>query len=223
MSETDLGMLAIIYGIDQGKETDYLHWVTREHTLERVSITGFQRARIFKSDRKVPTEYLTLYSLANAAVMASPEYLERLNDPTPWSQRIMPLMQGMTRGGGSIIHAAVDGEGAFVSVLRLERAVLDGLGEKEGRDLVEGLARLDRIASVRMLEVDQEATGIQTNEKGIRGKDMSFDGLLIIEGLDAESVRAAAQHAGQRLEQHGFPVSSEIDTYSAIFSRRKPD
>jgi len=25
MSETDLGMLAIIYGIDQDKETDYLH------------------------------------------------------------------------------------------------------------------------------------------------------------------------------------------------------
>jgi len=212
------GMLAIIYSIDEDKQTDYLHWVTREHTLERVSVPGFQRARLFRHIDPSRQEFLTLYSLDHAAVVASPEYIERLNNPTPWSTRIMPLMQGMTRGGGSIVQAALDGEGAFVAVIRLDQSRVNALNGEAGAILAREIAGLDRIASVRILAVDPEATGIPTNEKSIRGKDMSFDGLLIIEGLDASSVLEAAQRVKKPVEAETDPV----DVYSSVFSRTKP-
>src|SRR5690606_12112685 len=121
------------------------HWISREHTVERVSIAGFRRARLLRNVAASPSEYFTMYDLDDASVLASADYLARLNDPTAWSQRTFPLLRGMTRGGGSIAYAAGDDsvEGAFVAVLRLERAVLDAFEHGTGREVVATLAAMD--------------------------------------------------------------------------------
>ena len=41
----------------------------------------------------------------------------------------------------------------------------------------------DRIAAVRVLQTDRAGTAVQTREKAMRGDDLSFAGLLIIEAL----------------------------------------
>lgn len=53
------------------------------------------------------------------------------------------------------------------------------------------LAGMDRIAAARLLSTNLAQTAIQTREKGLRRADDSFAGLLLIEGLDETSVRAA--------------------------------
>ena len=43
------GFLAIWSDIDAEHETDYLHWLTREHTAERVGVPGFLAVRVFRA------------------------------------------------------------------------------------------------------------------------------------------------------------------------------
>jgi hypothetical protein len=39
------GFLAIWSDVKAEQETDYLHWLTREHTSERLDVDGFLRVR----------------------------------------------------------------------------------------------------------------------------------------------------------------------------------
>lgn len=53
----------------------------REHLQERLSIPGFLRARRCVRELGSPS-YFMIYELSNTSVLTSPDYLERLNNPT---------------------------------------------------------------------------------------------------------------------------------------------
>lgn len=71
-------------------EEEFNAWYDDEHMAERLAIPGFRSARRWVADLP-PGEgkYLATYELDSAAVLASPAYLERLNNPTPWSKRCL--------------------------------------------------------------------------------------------------------------------------------------
>lgn len=196
------GFLAIWSDVSEEQETDYLHWLTREHTSERLGIDGFLGARVFRACRSDVRRYFILYDLADARVVGSPAYLERLNAPTPWSRRIMPILGNFGRGGGRVAFTAGTGEGAVVAAFRL-----DGDAGPSSETLGTVLAA-DRIAAVRMLETDRGQTSITTNEKSLRARDNSFDRLVLIEGSDVAFVSAAARRVG---------LDADGDTYEMIF------
>src|SRR3954452_7470960 len=101
----DSGFLAIWSDIDAAAETDYLHWMSREHAIERVSIPGFLAMRMFRALDVDARRYFILYELEHGGVVSGPDYLARLNQPTPWSQRIMPQLGNFARGGGHVAAA----------------------------------------------------------------------------------------------------------------------
>ena len=130
--------------------------------------------------------------------------------PTPWSQRIMPQLGNFARGGGHVAALSGTGRGGFVAALRLDDAAA-----ADAADVAAAATKLDRIAAVRVLATDHAQTSIQTREKGMRVGDRSFDGLLLIEGLDAPAVRAAIELAGTRLRIAG---SGDATIYATIFA-----
>jgi hypothetical protein len=206
------GFLAIWSDIDPAAETDYLHWMTREHAIERVSIPGFLAMRMFRALDVDARRYFILYELENAGVVGGADYLARLNQPTPWSQRIMPQLRNFSRGGGHVAAVSGKGRGGFIAPLRLDAAAMDA---------AEGLAgaavKHDRIATARVLATDQAQTSIQTREKGMRTGDRSFDGLLLVEGVDAPSVRAAIDPAAVKI---GGAVDRTVFTTIFALDRR---
>ena len=201
------GFLAIWSDIDPAAETDYLHWMTREHATERVSIPGFLAMRMFRALDVDARRYFILYELEHAGVVGGPDYLARLNQPTPWSQRIMPQLKNFARGGGRIAAGFGMGRGGFVAPLHIEAV-------GSAAEIAGAVAKQDRIASVRALATDQAQTSIQTREKGMRSGDRSFDGLLLIEGLDLGSVRAAVELASSRLKL----AANKVTIYTTIFA-----
>jgi hypothetical protein len=207
------GFLAIWSDIDPAAETDYLHWMSREHAIERVSIPGFLAMRMFRALDTEARRYFILYELENAGVVGGPDYLARLNQPTPWSQRIMPQLRNFARGGGHVVARSGAGRGGFVSVLRLDAAAA-----AEAADAAAAAVKLDRIACVRVLATDQAQTSIQTREKGMRHGDRSFDGLLLVEGLDGPSVRAAIDLAATRV---GSTADSTVYATILALDRRQ--
>lgn len=179
MTTSGTGFLAIWSDVSAATETDYVHWLTREHAAERLSVPGFLGVRFFRAQAEGLHRYFILYRLADAAVMASPDYLARLNAPTPWSQRIMPILGNFVRGGGRFAHE--EGHGSGSAVLPVT-CTLDDL--QRLRDLAPRILACDRVVAVRLLEVDAGGTRIHTREKSIRQDDKSFAALAVFEALD---------------------------------------
>ena len=108
------GFLAIWSDVAAQDLTDYRHWLTREHTTERVTTRGFLASRVFRATRDDINRIFILYELEAPEVLDGEAYLARLNAPTPWSQRIMPKLGNFMRGGGTMVARAGRGEGATI-------------------------------------------------------------------------------------------------------------
>jgi len=207
------GFLAIWSDLLSEDETDWAHWMTREHSIERVSIRGFLACRIFRALGMAVNRYFILYELEKHDVVGSAEYLARLNAPTPWSQRMMPRLQNFVRGGGRTVASAGVGQGGLLAALRL-----DAHPEWEAGALCRELAGIEGITAARVLLTDHAQTSIQTSEKSMRTRDHSFAGLLLIEGFDETSVRRALRHLPSLAPQLDAHLTEELPIYAICFN-----
>src|SRR4051794_27875539 len=84
---------------------------------ERLGIPGFLRGRRYVA----PTggRYFTLYETTDKYVQTSAEYLARLNNPTPWSARIVPLVTSRRRTALDIVLSSGDGVGGALATFEL--------------------------------------------------------------------------------------------------------
>jgi hypothetical protein len=204
------GFLAIWSDIEPKALTDYRHWLTREHTTERVTTKGFLAVRVFRAERSEPNRFFILYELQAPEVLDGPDYLARLNAPSPWSQRIMPQLGNFIRGGGVMTARAGRGEGSTIAALRFEH-----LPEQPQR-LADAIAALDGIAAVQIGATDHARTSVPTAEKGMRQQEGCFAGLLIIEALDEASLRSALRAAAE-IAPHTIP-GGEPEVYRGMFA-----
>lgn len=203
------GFLAIWSDIPPDALTDYRHWLTREHTTERVTTRGFLAARVFRAERVDIDRFFILYELEAPDVLDGPDYLARLNAPTPWSQRIMPRLGNFVRGGGAMVGRAGRGEGATVAALRLARP------PTSPRRLADALVSLDGIAAVQIGATDRARTSVPTVEKGMRRQEGFFAGLLVVEALDEASLRIAL---GLAADMAPGLALDEPEVYRAVFA-----
>jgi hypothetical protein len=205
------GFLAIWSDVERPDLTDYRHWLTREHTTERVTTKGFLAVRVFRAVGADIERFFILYELETPEVLDGPAYLARLNAPTPWSQRIMPQLGNFVRGGGVVTARAGRGEGSTIVALRIERP------PQAPKRLAEEIAALDGIAAVQIGATDLARTSVPTIEKGMRRQEGVFAGLLLIEALDEKSLRDAVRKAaGLAPDVVGDAGDAEI--YQGIFA-----
>ena len=183
------GFLAIWSDIEPGDLSDYRHWLTREHTTERVTIPGFLACRVFRAARADINRFFILYELETPEVLDGQAYLARLNSPTAWSQRIMPRLGNFIRGGGGMRARAGRGDGATVLAVRAEQQLDDA------ERLVNAVVACDGVVAVQVGATDGVRTSVPTVEKGMRRNEGFFAGLLVIEALDETSVRDAWRRA----------------------------
>jgi hypothetical protein len=205
------GFLAIWSDIAPAALTDYRHWLTREHTTERVTTEGFLGVRVFRAERSDINRFFILYELESPEVLDGPAYLARLNAPTPWSQRIMPQLGNFIRGGGVMTARAGRGEGSVIAALRIERL------PDQPKRLAEAIAALDGIAAVQIGITDHARTSVPTAEKGMRQQEGFFAGLLIIETLDEASLRSALRRAAE-LAPEAVAGAGDAEIYHGIFA-----
>jgi|SRR5262245_60912476 len=210
------GYLAIWSDLTPQDETDWAHWITREHAAERVGVKGFLACRIFRALGTAANRYFILYELEDENVVGGAGYLARLNAPTPWSQRIMPKLVNFARGGGRVVASAGIGQGGIVAPLRF-----DAVPAFDTTALAAELAQLDRIVAARILLTDTAKTSIKTSEKGMRSNEGSFAALLLIEGLDEAAVRNALHHTRKVLPAEDHAAIDALPLYGLAFSLPK--
>lgn len=203
-----LGKAAMLLSFDIVPEAvaEHDHWHTHEHLQERLSIAGFVRATRWVALAGQP-RYFIVYEVAELAALTSAAYLERLNNPTPWTSKIMPCYRGMARGFCAVTASFGLGNGHAVRVIRF-RPDPDAAASLR-RWLVEAalppLASQPGIGGAHLFESAQ--TPPMTNEQRIRGRDAGVDSVLLLTGYDHDALAAALD--ARHLEQRG--AQSVID------------
>src|SRR5437764_68143 len=79
------GAVAIWNDITPEWRAEFYAWHGSQHMPERAGIAGFLRGRRYVALEGSP-EFFTLYETVSPRTVTSPDYLARLNDPTPWTK-----------------------------------------------------------------------------------------------------------------------------------------
>jgi hypothetical protein len=89
-------LLAMWWSFPPEVQAEVEDWHSHEHFPERLGIPGFLRGSRWLDLSGAPA-YFIMYEAARLSTLTGGPYLERLNNPTPWSQRMMPNHLGMVR------------------------------------------------------------------------------------------------------------------------------
>ncbi len=185
------GVLAIWNGIAAEAEGDFYRWHNTEHMPERVGVPGFLRGRRYLATGR-PRDFFTLYETETVETIRSAPYLARLNDPTPWTRRVLPHFRDMVRNGYRVVASSGHGQGGVLLIVRLH---LGGVGERLLRRWAEAdlalVRQLTGAIGVHVLEPVPETTRIQTKEKELRGHQPGEANphepwVLLVEGNDPD-------------------------------------
>lgn len=201
-----LGSAAMLLAFDVVPEAIEEHdrWHTHEHLPERLAIPGFLRGTRWIATAGEP-RYMVLYEVESLQTLASEAYLARLNQPTPWTQRIMPSYRGMSRGLCSVLGSYGYGEGGTAALIRFcaEAGSTESLRQWLLDEVLPGLPQMPGLGSAHLLQGTQAAA--MTNEQRIRGADRGVDWAIIVTGYDAGRVAGCAVDlcAAKKLPGHG--------------------
>ena len=171
-----LGKGAMLLWFDVSPEAvaEHDHWHTHEHLPERLSIPGFRRGSRWIAASGSP-RYFVMYEVAEAGVLASQPYLERLNNPTPWTAKMMPAYRGMTRGLCAVTASSGLGVGHAALSIRLAPAPGSQAALREWiASRLPELASRPGLVSAHLLE--SAVTPPMTAEQQIRGRDAGVRG-----------------------------------------------
>jgi len=204
------GVLAIWHTITPEGEAEYWRWHDREHIPERVGVPGFLRGRRYRSLER-SLDYLDLYEVEDAETLRSAPYLARLNDPTPWTRRVVPHFINTLRVGYRVATSAGRGQGGVLLTLQLEAP--GGAADRPAALAAPGLAAIQDVTgvvSVHVLAATPEVTSIATEEKRLRGPGDRDRGAvepwcLLVEADDAAVLGGlrAGPLAPESLRAHG--------------------
>jgi hypothetical protein len=181
------GTLAIWNDIAPEGYEHFERWYLREHLQERVGVPGFRFGRRYEAVSGGNRRFFAFYEVDSPAVLASAGYVERLENPTPWTQETMKSWRNMVRTVCDLRNAAGDLIGSHAVVLRADDAMAPAPAAEA---LVRDLARQDGVARVQLWTAASQQTP-ETAEMRSRGRDRLTAGALLVECVrrsDAERV-----------------------------------
>ncbi|WP_340151229.1 hypothetical protein [uncultured Sneathiella sp.] len=210
---TDAAM--VLYYDIEGDNADHDDWHTREHFEERLSIPGFERASRWIATTGVP-RYMVIYEVRGTDIAVSPDYLARLNNPTPWTTEMMPRFRGMVRGFTSIIASAGFGYGRAALAIRFTPT--EGqeirLRDKLESEVFPAIMSCRGVTSVQLMQPAPAPP--MTKEQSIRGEDKTLDWLLLTTAYEADTLEAIRDEylSKQFFEEFGNSSPQDIGFYS---------
>ena len=179
MAEQHPGILAIWNDCRAGREAEFEAWFQGEHLLERLAVPGFLFGRRHQAISG-SAGYFNFYLVESPDVLTSKPYLERLDNPTPMTKRIMSEVflnmnrtvcrRTMRRGGF---------RGAFAVTARFNAAP----DESALKATLDALVADTAVASGEIwIALDPRGMPVSQEEK-LRGGDRKIAACLMIDTL----------------------------------------
>jgi hypothetical protein len=175
-----LGNAAVAMWWDVAPEmrAEWEDWHSGEHMPERLAIPGFLRGTRWVALSGAPS-YFVLYEVAQLATLTGAAYLDRLNNPTPWSRKMMPHHRNMVRSLCVLREGWGGGVPQALATIRFSPA-------SDSTRLPRGPG----LTGAHLLQ-SQPMPGTPTAEQKIRGGDASADWVLLVGGYDRQAVAKA--------------------------------
>jgi hypothetical protein len=184
---SDPGILAIFNDCRPGREAEFEEWFQGEHLLERLAVPGFLFGRRHQAISGT-SRYFNFYLVESPAVLTSKPYLERLDNPTPMTKKVMSeifinmnrtVCRRTVRKGGF--------RGAYAVTVRFDAAP----DEAAMQAALDALVAEPAVAGGEIwIALDPKGMPVSGEEK-LRGGDKKIAGCLMIDTLrqaDAERI-----------------------------------
>lgn len=186
-------VLAVWTDAAEATDADFNEWYNREHVNERADVPGFLSGRRYRALTGRP-RYMALYDTIGADVLSSPTYRAALDNPSEWTQRVMPGFRNLTRAVLDIRARVGVGYGAVAASFRPPpgKKPSDAMAEwLAGTALPEILER-PGVTGASFLTAGSPAPATNSTEGRLRpGADESVEWAVIVEGTEPDMVRAA--------------------------------
>ncbi len=243
MNDRVPGLLVVWMNVEPSGAEDFAEWYIREHIPERVGVPGFRNGNRYRAlegspdrgspDRSSPN-YLAVYDTDAPGVLSSAAYKERLNTPTEWTRRVMPMFRDTVRSACRVVAEQGTGLGGVLRTVRVEPgaggrgALRDALAA-----LPEPLLAKPGIVRVRLVERVENESGAgsgvgaaestettETAETAMRGKDQTATFTLLVDGTDAPSLQAACADLAspERLTALGAAGEIHVGDYALMYN-----
>jgi hypothetical protein len=196
-------------------------WYNGEHLLERVGVPGFRFGRRYERTAMGDRQFFAFYEVDSPAVLTSPAYIERLENPTPWTSESMKSFRGMVRTVCDLKAIAGNLIGSHVVVVRADKTMTP---TPAAGTLLAKLAAEDGIARVQLWTAAAQQTKADTAEMKSRGRDQLIAGALIVECVrrnDADRVAGRLAADGPPPEL-GISGPSVLGVYALLCIYDKP-
>jgi hypothetical protein len=194
---------------------------------ERLSIPGFTTGKRLQAPGASRYVFGTIYAGESLETFRSPNYLERLNNPTPWTAAVAPSFQNFLRVACEKIATAGNGDGGSIATIRLDLSGDDA--EKQLRanaqSLAESILAVRGVSCVHIGVSRNEVSSVRTRETELR-KEMSesgFDVVILIEGSSSPGLRAALPESERLAVASGVLAAPVSNIYETAFSLTAED
>lgn len=192
------------FDIDSAAQPEHDDWHSHEHLPERLAIPGFVRGSRWRAlTGGLP--YFVLYEVVDLAVLTSRAYMDRLNQPSPWTTKMMPSYRGMRRGLCELVARSGHGLGGFGLLLRFDVQADAGTPVIEwlAGEVLSALAAKSGVASAMLFRSRLQAA--LTVEQRIRGPDADVARALFVTGFARAAIDSLACGLlrPSELEEHG--------------------
>lgn len=220
MSMLGRAALAMWWDVSDDVRPEWEHWHAHEHFPERLSIPGFLRASRW-TDASGGEGFFVVYELQDHDVLASAPYVARLNAPTPWSTRMMPLHRNMVRTQCRVVHS--QGGVTARHALTLRCSPLEGQAaplQAVFAELAACVAQRPGVVGLHVLRHEAPAMAT-TTEQQIRGlADRAADWIIVVSGYDLGALQkvGADEFTEDRLRAAGALSETRCQFYSLAYT-----
>ena len=154
--------------------------------------------------------------------------MQRLNNPTPWTQRIGPHIKNNNRTLSQVVHSVGCGVGAAILTIRMvanhDREI--DFFRWVSQELFPFINKEPGVVATHLLKGDKQASETKTEEKAMREKpDEVTDWIIFIEAIDDKTLLRIwdKKYASEKALIENGANSANIGTYKLHFSLSSED
>jgi hypothetical protein len=220
MSLLGKAAVAMWWNVRADQRAEWGDWHSHEHFPERLGIPGFRRGSRWTSTLDAEG-FFVLYELEQYETLTSKGYLDRLNAPTPWSQKMMPHHLNMVRSQCRLALSFGGGVAAALATIRLSPQAGSETDLKEMlSETLQALVDKPGLTGGHLLMTDTPKTSAPTTEQQIRGSDGTADWIVLLSGYDSEAVRRAVEDSlsATALHHAGAQEKPTVGRYNLAFT-----
>lgn len=192
LSQSLLGSAAVLIWNDVAHEglRPFYEWHDKEHMPERLALPGFKRGRRLRCRNHSP-EWLTIYEATDLSALVSPEYLAKLNSPTPATTATLQYFRSTSRAVCNLVTSLGGSSGGYVLAMRLsvDPANAEAMSTHLRKAVFPRALEITGVLACHLFAADAKASYVNTAESSTRTFDVP-EWVLLFEASSPESAAA---------------------------------